>query len=72
MPAALVVVSSVHGKVLSVTVNTASPPAIPALADAVIFVPDQVFTAAPKTWTCSVSTIVCVVVVVEFILPVVN
>ena len=49
MPAALVVVSKVHGNVVSVTVNTASPPDIPALADAVILLPFHVLTAAPKT-----------------------
>ena len=48
-PAALVVVSKVQGSVVSVTVNTASPPAIPALADAVMLLPFHVFTAAPKT-----------------------
>ena len=49
MPAARVVVSKVQGNVVSVTVNTASPPDIPALADAVILLPLHVFAAAPKT-----------------------
>ncbi len=41
-------------------------------AEGVTFEPDQVFTAAPKICFWVTSVIVCVVVVVEFIDPVVN
>ena len=51
MPAALVVVSSTQGSDALVTVNVVPVPDIS--ADGVMFVPDQVFTAAPKTWGCS-------------------
>ena len=55
-PAALVVVSKLHGLDELVTENVV--PLVVMSDDGVIFVPDHVFTAAPKTWTCSVSTIV--------------
>ena len=56
MPAALVVVSKLHGFAVLVTENVV--PLVAMSADGVTFVPDQVFTAAPNTCTCSVSTIV--------------
>ena len=69
-PAALLVVSSVHGCAVSVTENVVSAPDI--LDDGVTLVPDHVLTSAPKTCFCVTSVILCVVVVVEFIDPVVN
>ena len=47
MPAALVVVSSTQGSDALVTLNVVPVPDIS--AEGVMFVPDHVFTAAPKT-----------------------
>ena len=69
-PADLVVVSSVQGNVLSVTLNVV--PVAVISADGVTLVPDQVDTSAPNTCFCVTSVIVWVVVVVLFIDPVVN
>ena len=69
-PAALVVVSSVHGKVVSVTEKVVPVPDMS--ADGVTLLPDHVDTAAPNTCFWVTSVIVCVVVVVLFIDPVVN
>ena len=66
-PAALVVVSNVHGRVASVTENVVPVPEMS--ADGVTFVPDHVSTEDPKTCFWVTSVIVCVVVVVEFIEP---
>ena len=69
-PAALVVVSSVHGKVVSVTEKVVPVPDMS--ADGVTLLPDHVDTSAPNTCFWVTSVIVCVVVVVLFIDPVVN
>jgi len=69
-PADLVVVSSVHGKVVSVTEKVVPVPDMS--ADGVTLLPDHVDTSAPNTCFWVTSVIVCVVVVVLFIDPVVN
>ena len=69
-PADLVVVSSVHGRDVSVTEKVVAVSDIS--ADGVTLLPDHVDTAAPNICFCVTSVIVCVVVVVLFIDPVVN
>ena len=70
-PAALVVVSNVHGRVVSTTSKVVAVPVISA-AEGATFEPLHVFTSDPKTCRWVTSVICWVVVVVEFILPVVN